>query len=153
MTHLARHIRTMLIAAGALGLAAAPAAAEVVTHALNLRSGPGLGHPVIAAMPAGARVDAGSCSGSWCRVTWRGRSGWASARYLSGDHRVTRRAVRREYREVVHIGPDRPWLRTRVYEPWFRSESWFAGSDWGRFGSDYSGPIGYRTNWGAGAGW
>lgn len=156
MTQSAQSIRTMLFAAGVIGLSAAPAVADVTTHALNLRSGPGLGHRVVAAMPAGARVNVGPCSGSWCRVSWRGTQGWASARYIgsgsAAPYAGPRREARREARADRTDGKF-PVNLTRVYEPWYRSRDWFGNADWGRTGSDYSGPINYRSSWGGGAGW
>lgn len=81
----------VILVVGALTLPAFPSAAAVVTNDLHLRSGPGLGNPVIAAMPAGTRVNVGRCANNWCRVGWRGRSGYASANYLSGERRRTPR--------------------------------------------------------------
>lgn len=151
MTQRARTARTMFFAAGAIALTAAPAAAGVTTHALNLRGGPGLGHHVIAAMPAGARVDVGPCNAGWCRVAWRGRGGWASARYLS-DAAAPRRNARRERRADRADGKF-PIIRSRSYDPWFRSSNWFGEAHWGRFGSAYSGPINFPSGWGSASGW
>lgn len=51
---------------------------------LRIRSGPGTGHDEIGRIPAGAcHVErAGGCRGDWCRVAWRGRSGWVNTFYL-----------------------------------------------------------------------
>lgn len=56
------------------------AAPAVVSASVNLRAGPGANYARIATLPAGSRVDAGSCRAGWCRV---GGGGWISARYLS----------------------------------------------------------------------
>src|SRR5262245_41600583 len=63
------------------GLAAA--APAVVRSDLNLRSGPGTEYPVVASMPAGAQVDVGGCTGSWCAVAYGGQQGYASGSYLA----------------------------------------------------------------------
>jgi uncharacterized protein YraI len=76
--------RALTVAAGALLASAGIASAATVTNDLNLRSGPGTGYGVIDTMPAGAYVDVIGCSGSWCRVNWHGRVGYASASYLGG---------------------------------------------------------------------
>lgn len=50
--------------------------------ALSLREGPGTNYYLIAAMPAGARVDIKGCRDGWCGVVWNGYRGYASQRYL-----------------------------------------------------------------------
>ena len=77
--------RTLTLAAGALLVSAGIASAATVSNDLNLRSGPGTGYRVIDTMPAGAYVNVIGCSGSWCRVNWHGRVGYASASYIGGD--------------------------------------------------------------------
>jgi uncharacterized protein YraI len=75
-------LKTLALAAGALMLSAGAASAAIVTGDLNLRTGPGTNYRVIDVMPAGARVNVLSCTGSWCRVGFRGEVGFASAGYL-----------------------------------------------------------------------
>lgn len=77
-------LKTLAIAAGALLLSGGLAAAATVTNDLNLRSGPGTSYGVVGTMPAGAEVNVLGCEGSWCRVSWGGTEGYASASYLSG---------------------------------------------------------------------
>lgn len=77
-------VKTLALSAGAFLITAGIASAATVTNDLNLRSGPGTGYRVVDTMPAGAYVDVIGCSGSWCRVNWRGRVGYASASYLGG---------------------------------------------------------------------
>jgi uncharacterized protein YraI len=76
--------RTFTLAAGALLVSTGIASAATITNDLNLRSGPGTRYGVIDTMPAGAYVNVIGCSGSWCRVNWHGRVGYASASYLGG---------------------------------------------------------------------
>jgi uncharacterized protein YraI len=80
-------MKTKLLAAGAaliLSGAVAAAAPATVSTDLNMRSGPGTEYGVVTTIPAGAIVDVGGCTGSWCEVSFRGASGFASASYLSG---------------------------------------------------------------------
>jgi uncharacterized protein YraI len=57
---------------------------------LNIRAGPGTGHPIIIALPAGSSGEMkGRCHApddggryAWCEVEWRGRSGWVSSRSI-----------------------------------------------------------------------
>jgi uncharacterized protein YraI len=73
----------LALAAGALLVSAGVAGAAVVTNDLNLRNAPTTRSAVIGTMPAGVHVDVLGCRGSWCRVEWRGRVGYASASYLA----------------------------------------------------------------------
>src|SRR5690242_10050339 len=73
----------LLLSAGAA--AAAPA---TVSTDLNMRSGPGTQYGVVGTIPAGETVDVGGCTGSWCAVNFNGRTGYASANYLSGGASV-----------------------------------------------------------------
>lgn len=53
------------------------------TANLNLRSGPGTGYSVLAVMPKGSAMTVLSTSGGWSKVTYSGKTGYASASYLS----------------------------------------------------------------------
>lgn len=79
-------LRTKLLAAGAgllLSTGAALAVPATAQNDLNVRSGPGTQYPVVGSIQAGETVDAGGCTGSWCRVSFRGGSGYASRNYLA----------------------------------------------------------------------
>src|SRR5262245_48833544 len=69
-------------AALALTAGAAAAATAVAQTELNMRTGPGTGYAVVATIPGGAPVEVLNCSGSWCRVVYAGREGYASRSYL-----------------------------------------------------------------------
>ncbi|WP_349369642.1 SH3 domain-containing protein [Salinarimonas sp.] len=80
-----RALLAALVGAVALLIAAtdlAAAAPARTTADLNLRTGPGTQYRVILAMPRGSLVDVGRCVPRWCEVSYRGRVGWASSRYL-----------------------------------------------------------------------
>lgn len=72
------------------GLISAPspasAASATATANLNLRSGPGTSYAVIAVIPEGASVETtGAARSGFLPVTYGGRSGYASADYLSSS--------------------------------------------------------------------
>jgi uncharacterized protein YraI len=101
--------RLGLAAATCLIGGAALAYPAQVSQDLNLRSGPGTNYRILGSMPGGAIVDVEGCRGGWCRVDYRGREGWASARYL-GEPRQVRRgppahAPAYGYRERVRPAP------------------------------------------------
>lgn len=59
---------------------------DVSQGILNMRTGAGTSHRIVAAIPAGASVQVGRCrppedgdGPDWCEVQWRGFSGWASS--------------------------------------------------------------------------
>ena len=79
-------LKTILFgAASALVLSAGAAHAVPATAetSLNVRSGPGTQYAVVGTLRAGETVDAGDCTGSWCRVSFSGGTGFASRSYLA----------------------------------------------------------------------
>lgn len=105
-----------------------------VSRDLNLRAGPGTNYQVLTTMPGGAVVEVEGCRSGWCRLDYRGREGWASARYL-GEPRAVRRgppahAPAYGYRERVRpapgitfefgFGADRDYYRDRRW----RDDDW-----------------------------
>jgi uncharacterized protein YraI len=102
-------IKTGFLAASLLAgsAALASAAPAVVSNDLNLRAGPGTGYGVVAVMPAGSTVDTIGCTGNWCRVSYGGVVGYASASYLDG------RGAYAAAPRAVYVAP--PVLRPRVY--------------------------------------
>lgn len=81
--------RLSLAAAACLIGGAAMAYPAQVSQDLNMRTGPGTNYQVLGVLPGGAIVDVEGCRGSWCRVEYRGRQGWTSARFL-GEVRQSR---------------------------------------------------------------
>lgn len=93
----------------AVDVAAPPPAAppavtlRVEATALNLRSGPGTGNPVLVTLPNGARVQRldGSADGKWLKVkTDKGTEGWLSAEHVTVDDGIDPDAPRPD---------DHPW--------------------------------------------
>ena len=135
-----RFPKSLMLAAGILlaGTFAASARPAVVTTDLNIRSGPGTRYAVIGSLPAGARVNVGSCSSGWCRVG----GGFASARYLSGTAR-TRVVVQPDY-----YYDDGPNVGLGVLALGVGS-GWGYGPGWGYYGPGW----GYGGYWGGRPGW
>jgi uncharacterized protein YraI len=79
---------------GVLLCSAAAAAAKpaYVLTTVNLRAAPGTSNEIIAKIPGGSLVDASDCSGGWCAVDWRDKSGFAIRSALDLSGRVPRRA-------------------------------------------------------------
>jgi uncharacterized protein YraI len=75
--------KTFSLAVGALLLSAGAVSAATLTDNLNLRSGPGISHDIIGAMPAGSDVRVLGCGPSWCRLVWNDTTGYASRRFIS----------------------------------------------------------------------
>lgn len=105
-------LKHLALAAGALLISGTAASAAVVTNPLHLRAGPGTHYQVIDTMPQGARVAIRNCTGSWCRVNFRGETGWASASYL-GQGRS--RSVTRTYRTYPAYGGYGSYAAAPVY--------------------------------------
>lgn len=95
-------LKILVLAGTALLASAGVTLAATVTNDLNLRSGPGANYGVIDTMPAGAYVNVIGCGGSWCRVDWHGRVGYASASYLGGGGGY---AAAPGYAAPVYAGP------------------------------------------------
>ena len=131
---------------GAFALSTAQAAPGAATGDVNLRTGPGTSYAKIATIPAGARVNVHGCS-SWCQVTFRGQTGYASANYISARARVSApaRAVYAPAPRYVAPGPvvvdidplpprrhwrnGRPWWDDR-YDAWYDGDGWWYDGNW-----------------------
>lgn len=80
----------LLVLAAATVLALPSAAfglpATVVTD-VALRTGPGPAYPVIGTIDRQAIVEVEGCvdAGTWCQVSWNGRTGWTYATYLAHE--------------------------------------------------------------------
>lgn len=137
-------LRSFLIAGAAAFAFALPTGAEAqtITTELNLRAGPGTGHGVIAVMPAGAAVSLHECGGGWCQLTYAGRTGWASQRYI--DMRVAAAPRARVAGPQVgfqfHAGPTprrwHSWQRPGWHSGWHQPH-WWRGRPAGWYGPVY----------------
>ena len=102
----------MAFAAGLLVPAAA--SASYTTGSVNLRSGPGTNYRVIASAPPGAYVAVRSCVPRWCRVSYRGITGWMSSGYIA---RTPRAVGPRVYAPRPYVYAPRPYVYPRTYYP------------------------------------
>ena len=85
-------LNTLLAASTAtiLAMSAIPASAQTAVSAttdLNVRAGPGPTYEIVGVIGNKDTATLEGCtdSGSWCRVTVDGRSGWAYSQYLTAD--------------------------------------------------------------------
>lgn len=85
-------LRTLLATGTAAILAATvvPASAQTAVSAttdLNVRAGPGPNYEIVGSLSPDDAVTLEGCtdSGSWCRVTVDGNTGWAYSQYLTAD--------------------------------------------------------------------
>ncbi|WP_183647454.1 SH3 domain-containing protein [Brucella daejeonensis] len=150
----------VLAAAVLVTPAVASAASAHVSASVNIRSGPGANYARLATLPAGATVNAGSCSRGWCRIYNGSRVGFVSARYV---------------RFGSYSGPayDAPSTTTVVvdngYDGWAPGfglglgMGWATGGYWGHdywrhgyWGHDYwrhGGHNHWNPRWGVGPKW
>jgi uncharacterized protein YraI len=98
------------------------ASAASITSPANLRSGPGLKWPVLAAIPAGAEVDVINCYGGWkhdwCNVHYAGFNGFVLAYTLapSGNDVIVAPVVTTDLANV-RKGPGKHWPVIAVLQP------------------------------------
>ncbi|ORE85631.1 DUF1236 domain-containing protein [Aurantimonas sp. 22II-16-19i] len=85
-------LHTLLAATAATAMAAAaiPASAQTAVSAtadLNVRAGPGPTYEIVGVIGTEDTATLEGCTetGSWCRVTVDGTSGWAYSQYLEAD--------------------------------------------------------------------
>jgi uncharacterized protein YraI len=113
-------LKNTMIAAGLLALTTGVASANpaVVQQDLHMRAGPGPQYGMVTVMPQGADVRAWNCDGAWCRVSYNGRSGFASERYLDiGQARV----IEPEFRGYAYA----PGYRDYAYAPGYRNYAYY----------------------------
>ena len=113
--------------------AAANAATAATTTPLNMRAGPGLGYPVVSALPAGAPVTIFGCvrDGTWCDTAWGPQRGWVAGAYLTAVYRGAPVVVGRYWPRlgypVVVYNQNVYWDRYYVGRPWYARRHVFIG--------------------------
>jgi uncharacterized protein YraI len=79
-------LRAIAVIGGLMLGMAMPATASadyaVVTNAVHLRVGPGVGFARLATIPGGASLWVEFCRPKWCNVIWRNLRGWVARSYL-----------------------------------------------------------------------
>ncbi|MGQ3360181.1 MAG: SH3 domain-containing protein, partial [Phreatobacter sp.] len=159
-------LRRLLPLAGALvvglGVTAASAQDAVTTGAVNMRAGPGTQYERITTLPAGAPVDIADCTGSWCRVVYRGVTGYVARSLLDEDGGVVE-APPRVYVEPPPVYVEPPYFYGSPgyyapYRPGFRPPYRPGRPDWrpptrpGRPDFGQPGRPGPGPGWGGGGG-
>ncbi|MEQ1901162.1 MAG: SH3 domain-containing protein [Devosia sp.] len=83
MSPLSRLFAGLALAAGLVVLpGVADAAPGRAAGIVNVRSGPGLGYPVIASLSKDQYVIVVQCLANWCEIRRIGKSGWVSRKLL-----------------------------------------------------------------------
>lgn len=85
------------------------------TDELNLREGPGTNYKIIAVMPYGSKVTAVPGSGSWLKVTYQGKTGYAHGAYLTktlvqGPSKVVTKGLINPNQKQIALTFDSGWL-------------------------------------------
>src|SRR3954449_9428659 len=104
---------------------AALAARGIVTTAVSMRAGPGIGFPVVDRIPGGARVNIHGClrDNSWCDVSWDGDRGWVSAEYLEYFYR-NRYVYLPDYVDEIDV-PVVPFVLTTYWSNYYAGRPWY----------------------------
>lgn len=133
-----RFVATVLISMSLAPAAMAQTSATVSTD-LNVRSGPGVQHPVIGAIMVGEDVSVLGCidSANWCQVTSGAMEGWAYGDYLN----VT------AGEEVVSLYPNRETVGVAIIEapaedPTTEQDAAVGGLGGAAMGALIAGPVG-----------
>jgi len=104
----------LLAAALSLCAATAMAASTVATDFSNMRSGPGARWPVIAQIPAGAKIQLDNCGPGWkhdwCQIHYKGKRGFVAANTLEPTMKnvIVAPLVTRDI-TAVRSGPGASW--------------------------------------------
>jgi uncharacterized protein YraI len=111
-----------LVAAFLLVAVSAAAAPRIATDVSDMRSGPGAKWPVIAQIPAGAKVRLDNCGPGWkrdwCQVHFKGKMGFVPANTLAPTSRsvVVAPLVTRDI-TAVRSGPGNKWKAIATIPP------------------------------------
>ncbi len=134
-------IRTLAISAAAAALLAAPSIAEAAwgqaTGSVNMRTCASTSCAKITVVPVGAQIWVGGSQGGWYLVTFNGRQGFVSGRYVA-----------------VGLADRGPSYNQRgpapqygfVQRPWWdnQHQAWYDGHRWYRNGVWYNAPRGFQ---------
>lgn len=80
-------IRSVMLAGALMAGLAAPALADTRAttdgHFVNIRSGPGVNHPIICLAWPNVPFSVTKCQGNWCAVKYLKTTGWMSSRHIA----------------------------------------------------------------------
>jgi len=98
------------------GGVAAQAATAATTANVNIRAGAGTQFRVIATVPAGTRLDIGTCRAGWCDLTLRGQRGFMAQSLLqtapTGPEQPQRAAMPVDNSQPMAPSPSQPQRQT-----------------------------------------
>ncbi|MFH5835267.1 SH3 domain-containing protein [Proteiniclasticum sp. C24MP] len=113
---------------------------RVTTADLNLRSGPGTQYSVIAVMPKGTRVTVLSVSGSWAKVIYGSKEGYAHTAYMT---QVTTQTMVTTANLNMRTGPSTSYSIIRVIPNGVEVRVISTSNGWARV--IYGGSEGYAS--------
>ena len=134
-------IRTLAIGAATAALLAAPSIAEAAwgqaTGSVNMRTCASTSCAKISVVPAGAQIWVGGSQGGWYLVTFNGRQGFVSGRYVAVG--LAARGPSYNQREPAprYGYVQRPWWDNQ-------HQAWYDGHRWYRNGAWYNRPSGFQ---------
>lgn len=135
--------------------AAALAATGYTTGDVNMRTGPSTRYHRILTIPEGSRIEIRGC-GSWCSVTYRGRTGYVSGNYVSRGSGYVSPPVFHgpsyvpapTFRGAPPPPPGgwhrRPWWDSR-HNAWYDGDRWYFGGRWHDRPSGFSFGFGFGS--------
>lgn len=103
-------VRTAVVGAAFLPLAAYAQTAGTVTSDLNMRAGPGTNYQVVGTIPNGAEVSVEGCveAATWCLLNWNGRTGYSDSSYILVTQSSGETIVVREQPSLVETVVGKP---------------------------------------------
>lgn len=113
---------------------------RVTTADLNLRSGPGITYSVIAVMPKGTRVTVLSVSGSWAKVIYGSKEGYAHTAYMT---QITTQTMVTTANLNMRTGPSTSYSIIRVIPNGAQVKVISTNNGWARV--IYGGSEGYAS--------
>lgn len=105
---------SLLVATLTLHAASSVAASRIATDFSDMRSGPGASWPVIAQIPAGAKIQLDNCGpgwkNDWCQIRYKGKRGFVAANTLEPTSKnvIVAPLVTRDI-TAVRSGPGDKW--------------------------------------------
>lgn len=117
-----------VLTAGAMSVAPVSAIAAVSAVAItnvNLRAGPGINYPIVAALPTRAALTLYGCTPGavWCDISWGRERGWISANHIQVFYRGAPTLVSPVVAPAIGVGivtfSQAYWQNYYVGRPWY----------------------------------
>ena len=139
-------LRALTLGAATAALVAIPAIAHAAwgqaTGSVNMRTCPSTQCAKIGVVPAGAQVWVGGAQGGWYLVTFNGRQGYVSGKYIAAGYANIRPLMTGPGRGFFRPAPPRYGF---YQNPWWdnRHQAWYDGRRWYRNGIWFRDPSGF----------